>query len=85
MENTHEDTYLIDAQEQDMKKNDAEQDKFYEDTNDDLITEEELENIHPGLDHNFTSPTMNSGIMSIHHNDIEKIIDDPEDFCKYCI
>ena len=49
MENTHEDTYLIDAQEQDMKKNDAEQDKFYEDTNDDLITEEELENIHPGL------------------------------------
>ena len=40
MENTHEDTYLIDAQEQDMKKNDAEQDKFYEDTNDELITEE---------------------------------------------
>ena len=48
------------------------------------ITEEELENIHPGLNHNFTSPTMNSGTKTVHHNDPEKIIDDLEYFRRYC-
>ena len=65
-----------------MENNEVEQDDFYEDINDDLITEEELKNIHPDLNHNFPSPTMNSGIMSIHHNDPENIIDDTDDFCK---
>ena len=30
MEHTHEDTHLIDKQEQDMKNNEFEQDEFYE-------------------------------------------------------
>ena len=42
-----------------MENNYVEQDYFYEETNDDLITEEELENIHLDLNHNFKSPTMN--------------------------
>ena len=40
MEHTHEDTHIIDTQEQYMEKNDIEQDEFYEETNDNLITEE---------------------------------------------
>ena len=69
MENTHEDTHLIDTQEQDMENNEIEQDKLYEDTSDELINKEELKHIHPDLDHNFLYSTMNSGIMSIHQND----------------
>ena len=56
---------------------------LYEEKNDDLITEEELKKIHPDLNHNFTSPKMNSGVMSINHNYPENIIDDTEDFCQY--
>ena len=63
MENTHEITNLIDTKEQDMKKNEIKQDELYEETNDELITEEELEHIHPYLDKKFPSPTMNLGIM----------------------
>ena len=33
--------------------------------------------------HNFLSSTMNSGFMTVHHNDPEIVIDDPEDFCKF--
>ena len=66
-----------------MEKNEAEQDEFYEETNDDLITEEELKHIHPDIDHNFPSPTINSGIMLIHQNDPGNIIYDPEDFRQY--
>ena len=66
-----------------MENNDVEQDKLYEEIDDDLIIEEELEIIHPDLDHNFPYPKMNLFIMSIHHNDTEKIIDYPEDFCQY--
>ena len=61
-----------------MVNNEVEPDEFYDDTNDDLITEEELEHIHPDLDHNFPSPKMNSVIMTIHQNDPENIIDGPE-------
>ena len=80
MENNHEDTHLIDTQEQDMENTDSEQEEFYEDTNYDLITEEELENIPLEMNQNFPPPTINSGIMSIHHNDPEKILDDIEYF-----
>ena len=55
MKNTYKDTHLIDTQEQDTENNQVEQDEFYEETNDDLITEEEIEHIHPDLDHNFPS------------------------------
>ena len=48
-----------------------------------MINEEELGHIHPDIDNSFLSPTMNSGIMTIHQNDPEDIIDDPEDFCQY--
>ena len=57
--NIHEDNHLIDTHKQDMKNNEVEQDEFYEDTNYDLINEKELYHIHPDLDHNFPSPTMN--------------------------
>ena len=63
-----------------MKNTEVEREELYEYTKDDLIAEEELENIHPDLDHNFPYPTMNSVIISIHHNDPENILDDPEDF-----
>ena len=63
-----------------MENNEVKQEEFYEETNYDLINEEELRHINPELDHNFTYTTMNSGIMSIHHNDSENIIDKPEDF-----
>ena len=48
------------------------------------ITEEELENIHPDLNHNFPSTKINSGLMTAHHNDTEIFIDDLEDFFQYC-
>ena len=41
MKNTHEDTPLIDTQEQDIENTKVEQDELYENTNDDLITEDE--------------------------------------------
>ena len=59
MENTNEDTHLIDTQEKDMENNEFEEVELYKNTNDDLIIEEELEHIHPELNHNFPSPTMN--------------------------
>ena len=52
-----------------MENNEVEQDELYDETNYYLITEEELEHIHPDLDNNFSSPTTNSGIMTIHQND----------------
>ena len=67
-----------------MENNEVEKYELYEETNYDLITEEELEYIQPDLDHNFLYSTMNPGIMSIHHNDNEHIIDDPEYFFQYC-
>ena len=72
MENTHEYTHPIDTQEQETKDNEFEQDEFYQRKNYYLITEEEPKNIHPELYQKFSSPKMNSGIMSIHHNDPEK-------------
>ena len=41
-----------------MKKNQVDQDEYHEETNDDLIPDEELEHFHPYLDNNFPSPTM---------------------------
>ena len=66
-----------------MENNEVEKHELYDETNDDLITEEELENIPLDLDKNFPSPTMNSGIMAVHQNGPENIIDDPEDFFQY--
>ena len=66
-----------------MENNEVKQDELYDKKNDDFITEEELEHIHPDLDNNFPSPKMNSGIMTIHQNNPENIIDDSEDFCQY--
>ena len=48
-----------------------------------MITEEELEHIHPDLNHNFLSPTMNSGLMIVYHNYPERFVADPDDFCQY--
>ena len=39
--------------------------------------------IQPGFDHNFPSPTMKLGLMSVHQNDPEKFIDNPEYFRQY--
>ena len=36
-----------------------------------IISEENLENIHPYFNQNFTSLAMNSGIMNVYHNDPE--------------
>ena len=83
MDHHHENTHLIDTQEQNMENNEVEKDELYDEKNDYLIPEKELEHIHPDLDNNFPSPTMNSGIMKIHQNDPEHIIDDPEDFLQY--
>ena len=47
------------------------------------ITGEELYNIHPDLNHSFTSPTINSGLMTVHHNNPEKLIDNPGYFLRY--
>ena len=41
-----------------MKQNGFEQEELYEETNDDLITEEELKHIHPDLDQKISSSTM---------------------------
>ena len=54
---------LLIHKKKDIENNDIEKEDFYEETNYDLITEEELENIHPDLNHNFPSPTMNSDII----------------------
>ena len=56
---------------------------MFEDVNENTIYEEELENIYTDLDHNFPSPTMNSGLMTVHHNDPDNFIDDPEYFPQY--
>ena len=63
-----------------MVNNEVEKDELYYETHDEFITEEELEHIHPDIDNNLPSSKMNSGIMTIHHNDPENIIDDPEGF-----
>ena len=83
MEHNHENNHLIDTQEQDMGNNGFKQDSFYDKTNYEFITEGELENIHPDLDHNFPSPKMNSGIMKVNQNDPENIIDGPNYFHQY--
>ena len=33
--------------------------------------------IQPDLDHNFTSPTMNSGLIDVYQNDLDNCIYDP--------
>ena len=81
--NNHENTHLLYTQEQYMENNEIGQDEFHDDTNDGFIPEEELEHIHPGLDKKILSPTMNSGIMTIHHNGPQHTIDNPEEFRRY--
>ena len=82
-ENTYEDTHIIGTQYQDIKDDEVEQEELFGDTNDNLITEEELEHIHPDLNKTVPSPTMNSGLMTVNHNNPEKFIDNTEDFCQY--
>ena len=83
MEHNHENNHLIDTQEQDMGNNGFKQDSLYDKTNYELTTEGELENIHLDLDHNFLSPKMSSGIMTINPNYPENIIDGPKYFHQY--
>ena len=85
MNNHHENTNIIDTQEQETKKNEAEQYELHDDTDDELIPDEELEHIHPELYNNIPYSTMNSGIIKIYQNDPGHIIDDPEDFLQYRI
>ena len=59
MENTHEDTYLIDTQEQKREDAEYEQEELFEDTNENTITEEELGKTHLDLNRKFPSQTMN--------------------------
>ena len=47
MENNHENTNLVDTQEQNIKYTEVEQEELFEYMNKNLITEEELEHIHP--------------------------------------
>ena len=75
MGNTHDYTHLL---YKNLDHNRGEE--FSEDTNENTITEKELEKIHPDLDHNFPSPTMNSVLMNICNNYPENVIDDPEYF-----
>ena len=51
MENTHDDTHLIDKQEKNREDAEDEKEEFFEGTSENKITKEELENIHPGLHH----------------------------------
>ena len=39
------------------------------------MSEEELGDIHPYLEHSFPSPIINSGIMNVHHNYPNNFID----------
>ena len=39
-----------------------------------------MEKIEPDLGHNVPSPKMNSGIMDVHQNDPDKLIDNPDVF-----
>ena len=77
MENTHDYTHLIDTKEQNKEDSEDEQEEWFEEKNGNKITEEELESIHPDLNHNFLYPTMNSGIINVNHSDPETLIDDP--------
>ena len=43
---------------------------------------EELENIHSYFDHNLPSPKINSVTMTVHHNDPDNFIGDPEFFAS---
>ena len=85
MENNHEDTCPIDTQEQDIENTEVEQEEFFEDTNEKSYDKEEIEHIRPDLNHTFPSPKMNSCLMTVHNNDQEKFIDDPECFFRYLI
>ena len=69
MENSHEYNHLIDTQEQNIEYAEVEKEELFEEKNENKITEEELKNIHPDLNHSFPSPTMNSGLMTVHNND----------------
>ena len=83
MDHHHENTHLIGTQEQDMENNEVEQDEFHDEKNNCQAPEEELGHIHPDLDFKKSYPTMNSGVIKIHQNDLENIIDDPEDSRQY--
>ena len=56
---------------------------FLKDKNDNFITEEELEHIHPDINQNFPYPKMNSGLITVHNNGPEIFIDDTEYFFQY--
>ena len=82
MDSINDGTHLIDAN-NNHKRGDNDEEEHVEYVNDTTLTEEEiedLENVHPYLDHNFSSPTINSGLMTVHHNIPENFIDNPEYF-----
>ena len=47
------------------------------------MTEEELEQVHPDLDNKLPSPTMNSSLMDLYHNELDNFIDNLEYFHHY--
>ena len=66
MNNTHDYTHILDTHVE-QKIEDSEENLWNEETNENTINEEELDNIHPDVDNNFPSPTMNSGLMTVHN------------------
>ena len=82
MDNTSDKTHLVDAHEEHIREDTKEEEIFY-DVNENTIFEEEVENIHPDLDHNLTSPIMRSGLITFHQNYPNNFIDKPEDLCHY--
>ena len=77
---THKYNNLIDTQEQDIENSEVEKEELFEDKNENLITEEELEHIHAHPNQKFPYPTMKTGLITVHHNDPEDFIDNPEYF-----
>ena len=82
MYNENNSNRLVDAYEEHIREY-SEEEGIIDDVNYNTIYEEELENIHPDLDYNFPSPTMNKVLMNIHHNDPDNFIDKPEYFRQY--
>ena len=83
MYNTNDKTNLANVHEEYIREVE-EKEEVFDDAAENTISEEELEHIQPDLKHKFPSPTMNSYLMTIHHNDSDKFIDYPEYFSQYC-
>ena len=84
MNNNNGDNHRFDAREEKIRE-DAEEEEIFVGVNKKTISKEQLEKNHPDLDHNFQSPTINSGIMTVHHDYPDTFIGYPEDFRHYFI